>query len=42
MLTASRHAPHFEVLGDKSRHFGLFDCAPGPQGESAASGGSCC
>lgn len=29
MLGATRYAPHFEVLGDKSHHFGLFDCAPG-------------
>ncbi|EGW20863.1 methyltransferase domain-containing protein [Methylobacter tundripaludum] len=42
MLAASRYAEHFQVLGDQSRHFGLFDCTPGPQGESAASGGSCC
>lgn len=42
MLTASRYAGHFQLSGDKSRHFGLFDCAPEPQGESAATGGSCC
>lgn len=42
MLAASRYAGHFQILGDKSRHFGLFDCIPGPQGESAAAGGSCC
>ena len=28
MLSATRYAPHFEVTGDKSRHFGLFDCMP--------------
>lgn len=42
MLSGSRYAPHFQVLGDKSRHFGLFDCAPGPHGESSVSGGQCC
>lgn len=42
MLSASRYGKHFQMLGDKSRHFGLFDCIPGPQGESAAAGGSCC
>jgi len=42
MLSGSRYAPHFQVLGDKSRHFGLFDCTPGPQGESAVAGGPCC
>ena len=42
MLAASRYAAYFQVSGDKSRHFGMFDCTPGPQGESSASGGSCC
>lgn len=42
MLGESRYGKYFQILGDKSRHFGLFDCSPGPQGESAASGGSCC
>ncbi len=26
MLSATRYAPHFRVSGDKSRHFGLFNC----------------
>jgi arsenite methyltransferase len=42
MLAATRYAPHFEVWGEKDAHFGLFDCTPGPQGESVAAGGSCC
>ncbi|MFA5984020.1 MAG: methyltransferase domain-containing protein [Methylococcaceae bacterium] len=42
MISSSRYAPHFEVLGDKTTHFGIFDCNPGPQGQSDASGGSCC
>lgn len=42
MLGASRYAAHFQLSGDKTRHFGLFDCTPGLQGESAAAGGSCC
>ncbi len=42
MLAASRYAPHFQVLGDKSRHFGLFDCAPDSLAASAAVSGSCC
>lgn len=29
MLSATRYAPHFRVDGDKSRHFGLFDCGAG-------------
>ncbi|MGZ4960088.1 MAG: methyltransferase domain-containing protein [Methylomonas sp.] len=42
MLADSRYGQHFKISGDKSRHFGLFDCTPGPQGESSAAGGSCC
>lgn len=30
MLSLSRYAPHFEILGDKSIHFGLFDCSSAP------------
>jgi len=36
MLSATRYAPHFAVTGTKSRHYGLFPCAPA--GEAAASG----
>ena len=42
MLAESRYAPHFSVWGDKTTHFGLFDCTSGPQGESVAAGGLCC
>jgi len=42
MLAASRYAPHFQILGDKSRHFGLFDCAPESQGALIQASGSCC
>lgn len=41
MLSGSRYAALFRVLGDKSQHFGLFDCAP-PSAVSAASPGACC
>jgi arsenite methyltransferase len=43
MLAATRYAPHFEVRGDKSVHYGLFDCGPGPAapaGDAAKAG--CC
>jgi len=41
MIVRSRYAQHFEVTGDKSRHFGLFDCStPGPA--RATSGPACC
>jgi SAM-dependent methyltransferase len=42
MLSASRYAQHFQVQGEKSRHFGLFDCTPGSQTQSATSDGLCC
>jgi len=44
MLSKTRYAPHFEVMGDARIHFGLFDCAPGEGGESGgnASGAACC
>ena len=28
MLSHTRYAKHFQVLGDKHVHYGLFDCAP--------------
>ncbi len=44
MVSASRYGRHFTITGDKSQHFGLFDCSrPGsgtPQGVSQSSG--CC
>mmetsp|Transcript_4909 Transcript_4909/g.8981 ORF Transcript_4909/g.8981 Transcript_4909/m.8981 type:complete len:373 (-) Transcript_4909:121-1239(-) len=37
---------HFEIVGDRSTHFGLFDCAPLPEAggstEQASAGGGCC
>lgn len=41
MLDRTRLAPWFRVDGDKSTHFGLFDCAPGPVAEDADPGGCC-
>ncbi|MHB1141970.1 MAG: methyltransferase domain-containing protein [Sulfuricaulis sp.] len=46
MLSQTRYAPHFRIIGDIRVHHGLFDCGPksaatGP-GNSDTSGGSCC
>lgn len=41
MLAGSRYAAHFRIDGDKSRHFGLFDCAP-PVVAVGAATGACC
>ncbi|MFD2787491.1 methyltransferase domain-containing protein [Hymenobacter rubripertinctus] len=30
MVSETRYAPHFRVTGDRSHHFGLFDCGPTP------------
>lgn len=42
MLAHTRYAPHFRVSGDKSVHFGLFDCAPAAVPGTATTGGACC
>jgi len=43
MLQDTRFAAHFDVVGDTSRHFGLFDCSPPTTGSDAGvAGGSCC
>ena len=41
MLTETRFADHFEVTGDTSTHFGLFDCAP-LSNTTTDSPSSCC
>ena len=44
MLQETRYAPHFTIIGDRSVHFGPFDCAPASlkAGEDAGFGGACC
>jgi SAM-dependent methyltransferase len=42
MLTGTRYAPHFRVVGDKRTHFGLFDCTPAGGSVGAAGAGPCC
>lgn len=41
MLARTRFADHFDLRGDTSVHFGLFDCGAEPTGDSA-SAGACC
>lgn len=44
MLGLTRYAPHFRVIGDKSVHFGLFDCSPADltrTSEAGAKAGCC-
>lgn len=42
MLGGSRYGRHFELIGDKTTHFGLFDCAPPNTSLNPASGAACC
>ncbi len=45
MLTDTRFAPHFNVVGDTKTHYGLFGCGPkeaGSPGDGQKPGGSCC
>jgi len=41
MLQDTRYAPHFMVQGDRSLHFGPFDCHPSAL-STAGDGGACC
>lgn len=40
MLSQTRYAPYFRIIGDISTHYGLFDC--GTVGEAAGLSGACC
>lgn len=44
MLAGSRLARHFQLIGDKSVHYGLFDCGPAPAktGDAASAATPCC
>lgn len=47
MVRETRFAPHFDVVGDRSVHFGEYPCGPtlaagGSDASTAPGGGSCC
>ncbi len=46
MLQETRFAEHFEVMGDRSQHYGLFNCSPASEKpvetDDSCSGGACC
>ncbi|WP_150049333.1 MULTISPECIES: methyltransferase domain-containing protein [Methylomonas] len=42
MLAGSRYAEHFQIIGDKTQHFGLFDCAPSIANAAGKAEGACC
>ena len=42
MLTGSRYAKHFKIIGDTKTHYGPFDCSPDAGSGDSGDGGSCC
>jgi hypothetical protein len=42
MVSQTRYAPHFEVIGDLSTHYGIFSCSPKTVAEEPESSGPCC
>jgi arsenite methyltransferase len=42
MLTETRYAQHFRVVGDRHTHYGEFDCHPGSVDTDESTGGACC
>jgi arsenite methyltransferase len=42
MVSRTRYARHFTVTGDKSVHYGLFDCGPGSAAGGPAPQAGCC
>jgi len=42
MLSETRFGKHFRVEGDRSVHFGLFDCSPAAESGDGCATGSCC
>lgn len=42
MLSQSRYGSHFRVIGDKSTHYGPFECSPAIPKEVSENSGGCC
>ena len=44
MLSETRYGAHFDIVGDRSVHYGVFDCGPEPglSATGAAATGACC
>lgn len=42
MLINTRYGKHFNIVGDKSRHFGLFLCGPASNEPDSIAQGGCC
>jgi ubiquinone/menaquinone biosynthesis C-methylase UbiE len=42
MISKTAYGKHFQVVGGKDVHLGLFDCGPAPVAGPAKSSGACC
>lgn len=42
MIGRTRYAPHFQVIGDQSTHYGLFECGPMAPTPDGLPAGACC
>jgi SAM-dependent methyltransferase len=42
MVEETRFGKHFRVVGDRSVHYGPFDCSGGPENKDSCAGGTCC
>ncbi len=42
MLSETRYAAHFKIVGDLSTHYGLLNCAPSLESSKPDSSGACC
>ena len=43
MLTRTRYAEHFRLVGDKNTHYGLFQCeSPAPSNSDESASAACC
>lgn len=42
MIAQSRFARYFEIIGEKTTHYGIFDCAPENSSVASPASGACC
>ncbi|EQA36826.1 methyltransferase domain protein [Leptospira inadai serovar Lyme str. 10] len=42
MLSKTCYSDYFRIIGDKAKHFGLFDCGPSSVGGQISQSGACC
>lgn len=42
MISLSRFAKYFEIIGEKKTHYGIFDCAPDASATTSTASGACC